>query len=898
MTEEAPSSVAPAEFERSLGLPSVIALGISAMLGSGIFVLPGLAAGIAGHSLWLAYVLAGLCMLPAALCKSELATAMPVAGGSYVYLDRIFGPMLGTIAGIALWLAMLLKSSFALLGFGTYLAVLGDFPLKAAVLVCLVLIIIINLVGVKRVSQVQIAVVVCAISALVMLILWGLPSVHFSRSAPVLPGGITDTFAAAAFVFIAFNGVTKIAAIAEEVRQPERNIPRGILICLFLVMGIYALTAFVLTGNIPQSQLSTDMHPIYTLADKLWGHGFGLVIAVLGVVTMTSMANAGLLAASRFVFAMSREHLLPPVLQRISPRYRTPGPAIVLTGVVMAGVVLFLGLEGIAKLASAVIVMIGIAENIAVVVFRESGVGWYKPTYRAPLYPWVQILGVVAGVLLIVALGWSGLAGIVLGAVPGALLYITYGRRRATRQGVLSGRLRRPDLFPVASDSVTAERPETHSSKAVLVGLFGAERSPEMLVELGVALAGDGGVEAMLVTEVPEQTGLEAPLAVEDPHMRSMRRRIRALSEERGLPVDVHMAVSRDLLRTVHDETRRARCEWLVLRWQGRGTRQILPHNPLGWLVNHLDANLALYRDAGVRYVREILVYAEPGPNDALVVSTAEHLASIWKAKVTLGRFAPDAASPTELQAETDYLEQLGQLCEAKYGTKLLRGVDPVESLSEATASYDLVVLGARDHRLLQQMVRGSFQDRIAARAACSVLIIKAARVRTHEAYERLARADEASFLDSLRPAAVGAKLEVARKEALFEELAQALARVVPGVTARRINDALWERERTQNTAVGKGVALPHATIAEASRSVIAVFTSARGVQYQGPDREPCDVFFVTLGPPGERELHLKVLSAVARICMQTDVIGALRDAESGEAVRTTFERCIRELET
>ena len=890
MTAEARPSTAPADLERSLGLPSVIALGISAMLGSGIFVLPGLASGIAGHALWLAYVLAGLCFLPAALCKSELATAMPVAGGSYVYLDRIFGPMLGTIAGVALWLAMVLKSSFALLGFGTYLAVLGDFPLKVAVLACLALIIVINLVGVKRVSQVQMVVVSCAIGAMVLMIIWGLPSVRLTKVAPIFPGGITDTFVAAAFVFIAFNGVTKVAAIAEEVRQPERNIPRGILFCLFFVMGAYALTAFVLTGNIPAEELATDLHPLYTLADKLWGHGPGLAIAVLGVVTMTSMANGGLLAASRFVFAMSRESLLPPVLHRISARYRTPGPAIVVTGIVMAVVVVFLDLAGIAKLASAVVVMIGVAENIAVVVFRESGVGWYKPNYRAPFYPWVQILGVIAGVLLIIGLGWSGLAGIVLGALPGALLYVTYGRSRTRRQGVLSGRLRRPDLFRVET-----ARKAPQSSKAVVVGLFGAERSPEMLVELGVALAGTGGVEAMLVTEVPEQTGLDASLATDEPHLRSMQRRIRAMAEERGLSIEIHTAVSRDLLRTVHDETRRAQCEWLVLRWQGRDKHQLLPKNPLGWLVNHLDANLALYRDAGVRYVREILVYAEPGPNDALVVRTAEHLASIWTARVTLGRFAPDGASPTALQAETDYLEQLGQLCEAKHSTRILRGQQPAESVIEATASYDLVVLGARDRRLLQTL-RGSFQDRIATRAACSVLIVKSARVKTHEAYERLSRNSEASLPDLLRPAAVGAKLDVSKKEVLFEQLADHLVRVVPGVTSRRIVEALWERERTQNTAVGNGVALPHATITEASRSVLAVFTSAGGVQYQGPDREACDVFFVTLGPPSERERHLKVLSAIARLCTQTNVIVALRGAESGDAVRATFERCVRQI--
>ena len=126
------------ELERSLGAVSVIAISMSSMLGSGIFVLPGLAAAKTGPSVWLAYVLAGLCVFPAAACKAELATAMPTSGGTYVYIDRIFGPLAGTVAGMALWLSMLMKSAFALVGFGTYLIALSDLPVKPTASVLLV----------------------------------------------------------------------------------------------------------------------------------------------------------------------------------------------------------------------------------------------------------------------------------------------------------------------------------------------------------------------------------------------------------------------------------------------------------------------------------------------------------------------------------------------------------------------------------------------------------------------------------------------------------------------------------------------------------------------------------------------------------------------------------------
>ena len=146
------------KLERSLSLTSVIAISIGGMLGSGIFVLPGIAAAKTGSSVWLAYLLAAVCILPAALSKSELATAMPSSGGTYVYIERAFGPLMGTISGIGLWLSLLLKSSFALVGFGAYLAIIVNINpgfTKYFALFFLLIILFLNIFGVKKVGKVQ-----------------------------------------------------------------------------------------------------------------------------------------------------------------------------------------------------------------------------------------------------------------------------------------------------------------------------------------------------------------------------------------------------------------------------------------------------------------------------------------------------------------------------------------------------------------------------------------------------------------------------------------------------------------------------------------------------------------------------------------------------------------------
>ena len=363
------------------------------MLGSGIFVLPGLAAAKTGSSVWLAYLLAAVCILPAVLSKSELATAMPSSGGTYVYIERTFGPILGTISGIGLWLSLLLKSSFALVGFGAYLSVLIDVDfgyIKYFSLFFLGLIMILNIYGVKKVGKVQLVIVTLSLMGLTLLLFFGLPNIDSALLEPVFKEGSYGLITTIAFVYISYAGVTKIAAIAGEIKNPNRNIPFSMLLSLLIIGVLYVSIAFVLVGNVPLDALGVDIKPIYTLAFSLGGKYIGYAAAVLGVITLVSMANSGVLASSRFPFAMSRDKLFPEFMSKIHPRKLTPVVTIVMTCVLMTLAILFLDVVKIAKLASAFKVMSFMLVNLCVIVLRETSVQWYVPTYKSPLYPYVQ----------------------------------------------------------------------------------------------------------------------------------------------------------------------------------------------------------------------------------------------------------------------------------------------------------------------------------------------------------------------------------------------------------------------------------------------------------------------------------------------------------------------------
>ncbi|MDD9935845.1 MAG: amino acid permease, partial [Myxococcales bacterium] len=231
--------------ERRLGVGSVIAISIGAMLGSGLFVLPGIAASYAGPSVFLAYLAAGIFVIPAALSKAELATAMPESGGTYVYIDRTFGPMVGTVMGLGLWLSLLLKSAFALVGFGAYLMVLSPVPIKPVALALCLGVVALNVRGVRKVGRVQSWIVIIVLFSLTTLVVFGSLTYQGERLEPLFPHGTGGFWFAVSFVYISYAGVTKVAAIAEEVEDPGRNLPIGILASLLLVTALYTTVTLV-----------------------------------------------------------------------------------------------------------------------------------------------------------------------------------------------------------------------------------------------------------------------------------------------------------------------------------------------------------------------------------------------------------------------------------------------------------------------------------------------------------------------------------------------------------------------------------------------------------------------------------------------------------------------------
>jgi amino acid transporter len=283
--------------ERDLGLGAVFAISVGAMIGSGIFILPALALDIAGPAVILAYLLAGLLVVPAALSKSEMATAMPEAGGTYIYIERGMGPLLGTVAGVGTWFSLSFKSALALVGGVPYLVLLFDLPVKPVALGLAAFLVVVNLLGAKQTGRLQTIIVSVMLLALGWFVAGSAGKVQQTNYQDFFAGGWEGLLAATGLVFVSYAGVTKVASVAEEVEDPGRNIPLGILGSLAFTTLLYVGIVAVMVGATQAGSVAGSATPVAVVAEVTLGN-WG-VYAVIGaaLLALVSTANAGILSS-------------------------------------------------------------------------------------------------------------------------------------------------------------------------------------------------------------------------------------------------------------------------------------------------------------------------------------------------------------------------------------------------------------------------------------------------------------------------------------------------------------------------------------------------------------------------------------------------------------------------
>lgn len=430
--------------KRVLGVKSVVSMSIATMVGS-VLVLPGPTVGLTGASACMSVAAASLAVLSGAFDKSEIATAMPVSGGEYVYLAKAFGPLVGTMAGFALWFTLLFKGSFGLAGFSAYLdAMVGGkdtvnpWAVKGMTIGMLLVLLIGNLMGLKKIKTYQ---KIATLGAMVILTLLSLYS--YSEFEPVtfdnhfFTNGAGGFIESVGFVFMGYAGLTKICALASEIKNPEKNMPKAIWISLGFFTPFFVCVIVACLGVIPYTDLTEDYAPMHTLATKVFGKGMGYFIGAICIVAMIAMANIALMAVSRFPYAMALDGLIHPGFAAINKKTDAPYVSLIVSATAMAFAILFLPVKRIAKLCSAVQLILFTLVNVSLIVFRVHDEHWYKPSFRSPCFPYLQIMGITLKIVMLVYIGVEGIIAAIAIFTLGLLLYRFYGYHHAQFIGIL-----------------------------------------------------------------------------------------------------------------------------------------------------------------------------------------------------------------------------------------------------------------------------------------------------------------------------------------------------------------------------------------------------------------------------------------------------------------------------
>jgi len=687
------------QLERDLGLPAVTAISIGAMVGSGIFILPGLAMKMAGPAVVFAYFLAGVLVLPAALSKSEMATAMPEAGGTYLYIERAMGPLFGTIAGVGTWFSLTFKGALALVGGAPYLVLLFDLPVTPVALTVAALLIVLNIVGAKQTGRMQVIIVAIMLAVMVWFIVVGAPSVEPTRFEGFFDSGINGILGATGFVFVSYAGVTKIASVAEEVENPDRNLPLGILGSLIITAGIYVAIVTVMVGVADEAALTNTETPMQVAASNALPTIGVAAVVLAALLALISTANAGILSSSRYPFAMSRDGLAPDIFENVSDRFETPVNAITITGGVLLVLIAFVPIDDIAKLASAFKILVFILINVALIAFRQGSIEAYDPSFRSPLYPVPQLVGIIGGFVLLRYIGFVPLVGavvIILGSMLWYYLFV-YRRGGVAREGAMTDALRRS----VGRDVVEQTESEVQTDSSEVLVAVTEQTTPaveQSLIDLATDLARtrEGGIRVAQFDISPDQTPLPQSASTLTEADQAFEERMGTRAANSKIPIRYGEVVSHDTRHAIVNYADEINADTLIIE-RSTGSESLLSSDT-SWIEDHAPCDVIEVSNFDHGNVERIGVITDEGPFDPTKVALADALASAVDATITF--YFPVNADLPESRRNTidDYLSELVDVCESPVETKIVElGTDEAIELA-ANDSNVLIVSGIQQN--------------------------------------------------------------------------------------------------------------------------------------------------------------------------------------------------------
>ena len=730
-----------------------MAIAIGAMVGSGIFILPGVAfMTVDGPAVVLAFLLAGLLVLPAAFSASEMATAMPEDGGSYVYVERGMGPLLGTIAGVGNWFMLSFKGALALVGGVPYLVFIAPeiaayiIPIAVALAIFFTLI---NIVSTKSAGSMQFVIVGVMLVALAWFIVGGIPDINPEQTAGAFNFGSGGLLAATALVFISYAGVIKIAAVAEEVKDPGKTIPRAMIGSLLLTTALYVGVVYVavgvvdVPGAIEAGELAADGEgPIMALAAEATLGTVGTV-AIVGaaLLALASTANAGLLSASRFPFAMARDGLAPSAFERVNERFNTPVLAIGLSGAIIIVFIAFLPIEQVAKFGSAFQIIVFILVNLALIGFREGAIDDYDPVFTSPLYPWMQIFGMASGFAVLTQVGTVPLAGAAFITIVSVIYFYVYVRPRTDREGAARRQVRQNvGETAVEQTKQLFEETQRYDTLVATTDETSVETKRDML-RVATDLSGlrEGSVTVGEFHEVPHRAftpgdtvakRMDPPswatelfestfattdggvgLAANTPQTALSEVTFKRITTEEVGPAIVEYA-------SFEDES------FIVLERNVEELHELYGEGLNEHVLKNAPCGVLLVEDRGFEDIEEIAVATSSGVYDPVKLLVADAIAEETGAELSLLQTLPTNVSDERRRVVQKYHDDLRRVLTVPTDSRIIENDDRIAGLARFANAADLLVT-TTERRGIRGAVFGRPGDRLVDSVDCTSIMVQ-----------------------------------------------------------------------------------------------------------------------------------------------------------------------------
>ena len=717
------------------------------MIGAGIFVLTGIAAGEAGPASIVAFALNGVVTLLTAFAYAELASAIPKAGGGYSFVKMAYPGAVGFVSGWMLWFAYTVACSLYALGFAGYFweffhkyipfisgnvySLLGN---KVPILLVTIFIgsifIWLNARGAEVTGKAENVLTLSKLAVLGIFVYFGLSEIFANPSqvsesfSPFFAKGMSGVFVAMGLTFIAFEGYDLIATVAEEIKSPEKNIPRATFIALGITIIMYLLILFVSLaainpGGMPSWEfLGKYKETAIVRAAENFMPAFGVALIVFGGILSTSSAlNATVMAASRVAFSMGRDLWLPKKVSTIHSKRRTPHIAIYVTGVILLVMAITLPIEAVGSAASLMFLLTFALVNLSIIVLRRNHPEIPRK-YRVPFYPYVPLLGFALNIFLAlyqfdfqpiawyVTIGWIAF---------GLLLYYSVFEKQAAS-------IEPQVLIPRAA------APETELPPSVVVAIYNPD-TIEILLKLAIPVARQRSqrIVAISVVEVPRQMPIHEGMRFMH-HKESLLGKARKIGQEYGIEIETDTVIGHHASQGILAAADRQNASMLVMGWKGyTKTRDRIFGEIADRVIRFASCDLMLLKIGDSTNLETCFLPTSGGPNARLAASLLSAIAAELNLSVTAGFISTNAESEelTE-EGKKNIRATLNNLNpNIRQQERIVTSKSVAGGIAKAGKDYDLVVIGAAKESLYHKMLFGEIPEKVARYSPTSVLLVK-----------------------------------------------------------------------------------------------------------------------------------------------------------------------------